>query len=73
MEFFGAERMFSRQAEEQQQAHHSATYMCPTSPWTEPYQSAPAQYQQQECAGFDSDDQQPTHDALSDIYNRGYE
>lgn len=63
--------MFSKQ-DDQKQAHQSAAYMCPTSPWTEPYQAASSQHQQ-ECAGFDSDDQQPTHDALSDIYNRGYE
>jgi len=46
-------------------------YMCPTSPWTEPYQCAPSQ--QAEPRAFDSDDQRPTHDALSDIYNRASE
>jgi hypothetical protein len=71
MEFFGAYGMFSKQ-DDQKQANHTAAYMCPTSPWTEPYQSAPSQ-QQPERAAFDSDDQRPTHDALSDIYNRGYE
>ena len=45
-----------------------AAYLCPTSPWTEPYQRAFSQ--QAERAAFDSDDQRPTHDALSDIYNR---
>lgn len=64
--------MFSTQ-NDQKQANQNAAYMCPTSPWTEPYQAASSHRQQQECAGFDSDDQQPTHDALSDIYNRGYE
>ncbi|MFN8450682.1 MAG: hypothetical protein U0521_19385 [Anaerolineae bacterium] len=49
----------------------AAAYLNPTSPWTEPYQNAPSQ--QAECAAFDSDDQRPTHDALSDIYNRGHE
>lgn len=47
----------------------TAAYLCPTSPWTEPYQNMPSQ--QAERAAFDSDDQRPTHDALSDIYN-GY-
>ncbi len=45
----------------------TTAYLCPTSPWTEPYQSAPSQ--QAERAAYDSDDQRPTHDALSDIYN----
>ena len=40
----------------------------PTSPWTELYQSMPSQ--QAERAAFDSEDQRPTHDALSNIYNR---
>jgi hypothetical protein len=49
----------------------------PTSPWTECFQTAPQQDSDAaETAGmaraFDSDDQRPTHDALSDIYNRGY-
>lgn len=41
---------------------------CPTSPWTDCYQNAPSQ--QAEHAAYDSDDQRPTRDALSDIYNR---
>lgn len=50
-----------------QQHRAMAAYLCPTSPWTEPYQDAPSQ-QADGCA-YDSDDQRPTHDALSDIYN----
>lgn len=61
----------------QQTTREAAAYLCPTSPWTEPYQNAPRQAsqssQQADCAAFDSDDQRPTHDALSDIYNRGHE
>jgi hypothetical protein len=64
--------MFSKQTDEQQ-ANYSAAYMCPTSPWTEPFQAASSHRHQPETAAFDSDDQKPTHDALSDIYNRGYE
>lgn len=65
--------MFSKQ-DNHKQANQNAAYMCPTSPWTEPYQAASSHRQQSEqAASFDSDDQQPTHDALSDIYNRGYE
>ncbi len=48
-----------------------AAYTCPTSPWTELFQNAPRQ--QAEPSVFDSEDQRPTHDALSDIYNRGSE
>lgn len=49
----------------------------PTSPWTECYQATPQQDNERAEANtmsrqFDSDDQRPTHDALSDIYNRGY-
>lgn len=46
----------------------------PTSPWTEAYQNAPEQHQDEPAAprSFECDAQQPTHDALSDIYNRGY-
>ncbi len=46
-------------------------YPCPTSPWTDCFEDAPSQ--QAERAAYDSDDQRPTHDALSDIYNRDYE
>jgi hypothetical protein len=48
----------------------------PTSPWTEAYQAAPSQQPKQADHApkhaFDSEAQKPTHDALSDIYNRGY-
>jgi len=55
-----------------------ATTDHPTSPWTEPYQvfhtremesmrDMHAAVSQQD---FDRDSQSPTHDALSDIYNR---
>ena len=53
----------------------------PTSPWTEAYHAAPSeQHTQPEQAedaasakhAFDSEALRPTHDALSDIYNRGY-
>jgi hypothetical protein len=43
----------------------------PTSPWTEAYQRTASPISRFD----DSDDhttQDPTHDALSDIYNRGY-
>ncbi|HLU10046.1 MAG TPA: hypothetical protein VK003_10305 [Oceanobacillus sp.] len=44
-----------------------------TQSTTEASQNAPAQHQdEQQPRSFDSDAQQPTHDALSDIYNRGY-
>ncbi len=60
----------------------ASVYQHPTSPWTELYQRAVSQPantpSQQDCADFENaaysrDDQRPTHDALSDIYNRGYE
>lgn len=41
-----------------------------TSPWTEPYQVSFAEDHQR--AADDQDCQQPTLDALSHIYNRGY-
>lgn len=41
----------------------------PTSPWTEPFQASSAAHDQMP---QQDDAQQPTHDALSDIYNRGY-
>ncbi|MBE2268232.1 MAG: hypothetical protein IAE80_08355 [Anaerolinea sp.] len=41
-----------------------------TSPWTEAYQFGFAEDRQR--AEDDQDCQQPTHDALSQIYNRGY-
>jgi hypothetical protein len=48
-----------------------------TSPWTEAYQSAAHHlHEQAESAAmmaqarFEDDTTQPTHDALSDIYNR---
>lgn len=41
----------------------------PTSPWTEAYQDSFATSEQ---PPQDDDAQQPTHDALSEIYNRGY-
>ncbi len=49
----------------------------PTSPWTEAFQAA-SQHQQDTTdamaqPSFDNDDQRPTHDALSSIYNSGYE
>ena len=48
----------------------------PTSPWTEAYHAAPTQEPKQAEAApkhaFDSEALRPTHDALSDIYNRGY-
>ena len=47
-----------------------ATAMPCTSPWTEPYQFGFADDQRQPHG--DDPDLQPTHDALSHIYNRGY-
>jgi hypothetical protein len=45
----------------------------PTSPWTEAYQNTPEHQDEPTTQRtFESDAQQPTHDALSDIYNRGY-
>ena len=49
----------------------------PTSPWTEAYQSALTwtdEHDQSMPAREDnnSETQAPTHDALSEIYNRGY-
>lgn len=43
-----------------------------TSPWTEPYQAAQSMPQEQSAAqaAFEQECQRPTHDALSDIYNR---
>lgn len=49
----------------------------PTSPWTEAYQSLPTGTEEQQAESAmskradDSDMQSPTHDALSDRYNRG--
>lgn len=63
------------------QQHDSNTYSYsdyPTSPWTEAYQATPAHQpkQAEDCAtpkhAFDTEALQPTHDALSAIYNRGY-
>ncbi len=62
--------MFAKQ-QDQQQFSSPAASQYPTSPWTEPYQCAPSQ--QEGHRAFDSDDQRPTHDALSDIYNRASE
>ncbi len=42
-----------------------------TSPWTEAFQSTPYA-QSEEAAQMRDQEMQPTHDALSDIYNRGY-
>lgn len=50
----------------------------PTSPWTETFQSCPADAADHASRpampqpAADSDTQSPTHDALSAIYNRGY-
>lgn len=49
----------------------------PTSPWTEAYQATYPSWAHQhdehmQAAERDDDTQQPTHDALSEIYNRGY-
>lgn len=56
----------------QQQSTVTVFYgVYPTSPWTEMYQSdQPAQAERQPMPAprFDSEDQQPTHDALSDAY-----
>lgn len=66
-------------------AEHSA-YVYPTSPWTDAYQDAPmmdaedsqaatskhaaASFNANDTTSFDDEMYQPTHDALSDIYNR---
>jgi len=42
-----------------------------TSPWTEAFQST-YYAQSEEAAQMRDQELQPTHDALSDIYNRGY-
>jgi hypothetical protein len=48
----------------------------PTSPWTEPYQTSEMEAVRDTAAAMsqhdfaDDDSQSPTHDALSDIYNR---
>jgi len=54
-------------------------YMLPhaqpsTSPWTEAYHNAPAAQSSNDAPkmAFDTETQ-PTRDALSDIYNRGYD
>ena len=52
-------------------AAQSSAQPRPTSPWTEPYQCM--SHNDAARPSFDSEDQRPTHDALSDIYNRGYE
>lgn len=50
----------------------------PTSPWTEAFQSCPADSADSASRpampqhAADSDTQTPTHDALSAIYNQGY-
>ena len=47
----------------------------PTSPWTEAYHAMSAEQPTQTPAakqGEDCEAIQPTRDALSDIYNRGY-
>jgi len=50
----------------------------PTSPWTEAYHASMSQGNQPAAQAntsespYDQDSQTPTHDALSDIYNRGY-
>ena len=46
------------------------TAMPCTSPWTEPYQFSFAD--DRRSSQSDDQDLQPTHDALSHIYNRGY-
>lgn len=49
----------------------------PTSPWTEAFQ-ATSEAEPENPTGaefdpaYDSETQEPTHDALSEIYNRGY-
>ena len=55
--------------EHQQQDRATAAALCPPNPWAESSQTMPSQ----QTAAFDSEEQRPTHDALSDIYNRGYE
>ena len=49
----------------------------PTSPWTEPYQTATSEMEavremkvNMSQHNYDHETQSPTHDALSDIYNR---
>lgn len=60
----------------QQQTERFDDY--PTSPWTEAYQSCPADSADRTHSSampkrpFDSETQAPTHDALSAIYNQGY-
>jgi hypothetical protein len=48
----------------------------PTSPWTEAYHAAPTQQtmptEDAPKHAFDTEALQPTQDALSAIYNRGY-
>ena len=61
--------MFSKN--NHQQEVQVAVNACPTSPWTEPYQSA-SDYQQAEHRAFTSDDQY-AHNALSDFYDQRYE
>jgi hypothetical protein len=53
------------------QEDHMASSSTPTSPWTEPYQSA-SDNQQAERRAFDGDDQY-AHNALSDFYDQRYE
>lgn len=55
--------------QQQQNKHAQAAAPC-TSPWTEAYQFAFAEERQR--THEDRDSVQPTLDALSDIYNRGY-
>lgn len=52
-------------------AAQSSAQPRPTSPWTEPYQRM--SHDEPSRPSFDSEDQRPTHDALSDIYNRSDE
>lgn len=60
----------------QQQTDHAEAY--PTSPWTEAFQSCPADSADHTSRPAmpkrtaDSDTQAPTRDALSAIYNEGY-
>ena len=59
-----------------QQTNHAEDY--PTSPWTEAFQSCPADSAAHDSRpampqrAADSDTQAPTRDALSAIYNEGY-
>lgn len=71
----------SNSKRKQQKTQQMMTMAHPTSPWTEAYQAAPSNNSADQPAAamsqsteptFDSEDQRPTHDALSDIYNRGY-